>query len=284
MWRVPPAAEGVVGVGDPVPYAVTPFPAGRRVVLDVLRAATARFPVHALVEYDVNEARRRMALALEHVSWTGFVVAAVGRAVALHPELNARRAGRRIVRFDRVDVAATVERQGARDAAPTPVTIRSADVLPPDQITAALSEAKHSGPTLGRSNRSPLRSRLPGPLRRGVLRVVAATPRGAASFGPCVGVTSLGMLGGGGGWAVPLAPLTVVVTVAGVVERPVARDGQVVIRPYLPLTLSFDHAIVDGAPAARFAETLRTLVESAAVLTDDFEGGRHGDQPAEVPQ
>ncbi len=72
----------------------------------------------------------------------------------------------------------------------------------------------------------------------------------------------------------PLAPLTVVVTL---VERPVARDGQVVIRPLLPLTLSFDHAVVDGAPAARFAETLRTLVETAAVLIADPKGERHGD-------
>ncbi|MFK5647923.1 hypothetical protein ACI3ET_15560 [Ornithinimicrobium sp. LYQ121] len=53
---------------DPVPYAVTPFPVGRRVVLDVLRAATARFPVHALVEYDVGEVTRRMAQVPEHVS------------------------------------------------------------------------------------------------------------------------------------------------------------------------------------------------------------------------
>ena len=34
----------------------------------------------------------------------------------------------------------------------------------------------------------------------------------------------------------------------------------------LPLTLSFDHALIDGAPAARFTETLRVLVESAATL------------------
>lgn len=102
-------------------------------------------------------------------------------------------------------------------------------------------------------------------------------------FGPCVGVTSLGMFGGGGGWAVPLAPLTLVVTVAGVVERPVARDGQVVVRPQLPLTFSFDHGVVDGAPAARFAETLRTLVESAAVLEADSKGTHHGDQPAALP-
>ena len=53
---------------DAVRYAVTPFPAGRRVVLDVLQAATHRLCVHALVEFDVTEARRRLADAPEHVS------------------------------------------------------------------------------------------------------------------------------------------------------------------------------------------------------------------------
>jgi pyruvate/2-oxoglutarate dehydrogenase complex dihydrolipoamide acyltransferase (E2) component len=36
----------------------------------------------------------------------------------------------------------------------------------------------------------------------------------------------------------------------------------------LPLTLSFDHAVVDGAPAARFVETLRALIETAAAFGD----------------
>jgi pyruvate/2-oxoglutarate dehydrogenase complex dihydrolipoamide acyltransferase (E2) component len=77
------------------------------------------------------------------------------------------------------------------------------------------------------------------------------------------------MFGNGGGWAIPLSPLTLVVTVSGVVERPVVRDGNVVvIRPMLPLTLTFDHAVVDGGPAARFVETLRALTETAAA----FEG------------
>jgi pyruvate/2-oxoglutarate dehydrogenase complex dihydrolipoamide acyltransferase (E2) component len=70
------------------------------------------------------------------------------------------------------------------------------------------------------------------------------------------------------GWAVPLAPLTIIATVGGVVDRPVVRDDQVVARPMLPLTLSFDHAVIDGAPATRFTETLRELVETAAVLQD----------------
>ena len=81
-----------------------------------------------------------------------------------------------------------------------------------------------------------------------------------------MGVTSIGMFSSGWGWAIPLAPLTLIATVGGIVDRPVVRDGQVVARPMLPLTLSFDHAVIDGAPAARFTETLRSLVETAAVF------------------
>jgi hypothetical protein len=37
----------------------------------------------------------------------------------------------------------------------------------------------------------------------------------------------------------------------------------------LPLTLSFDHAVIDGAPAARFTETLREQIETGVALRDD---------------
>jgi pyruvate dehydrogenase E2 component (dihydrolipoamide acetyltransferase) len=39
----------------------------------------------------------------------------------------------------------------------------------------------------------------------------------------------------------------------------------------LPLALSFDHAVVDGAPAARFTETLCSLVETAAAFGNTSE-------------
>jgi pyruvate dehydrogenase E2 component (dihydrolipoamide acetyltransferase) len=68
------------------------------------------------------------------------------------------------------------------------------------------------------------------------------------------------------GWAIPLAPLTVIATIGSIVERPTVHDGQIAVRPMLPLTLTFDHAVIDGAPAARFVETLRELTETAAAL------------------
>jgi pyruvate/2-oxoglutarate dehydrogenase complex dihydrolipoamide acyltransferase (E2) component len=48
------------------------------------------------------------------------------------------------------------------------------------------------------------------------------------------------------------------------------HDGQVEVREYLNLTLSFDHDIVDGAPAARFTMKLIELIELATVLEEAF--------------
>jgi pyruvate/2-oxoglutarate dehydrogenase complex dihydrolipoamide acyltransferase (E2) component len=50
--------------------------------------------------------------------------------------------------------------------------------------------------------------------------------------------------------------------VGGIATRPRYTDGVLVRRDILSLTLSFDHAMVDGAVAARFAERFRSLIET----------------------
>jgi pyruvate/2-oxoglutarate dehydrogenase complex dihydrolipoamide acyltransferase (E2) component len=201
------------------------------------------------------------------VSWTGFVIASVARAVAVHPELNARKSGNRILFFDRVDVGATVERHWQGRTVLDIVEITAADTTSCAEITATLQRAKYGPgehPRQGAVSRSVLR--LPGPLRRTAIRIGATRPAIAATFGPAIGVTSIGMFSGSWGWAVPVAPLTLIVTVGGIADRPVVRDGSIVARPMLPFTLSFDHGVIDGAPAARFTETLSTIIESAAAF------------------
>jgi 2-oxoglutarate dehydrogenase E2 component (dihydrolipoamide succinyltransferase) len=49
-------------------------------------------------------------------------------------------------------------------------------------------------------------------------------------------------------------------------ERPVARDGQVVIRPMMYLALTYDHRIVDGQEAVQFLVRIKELVESPDAL------------------
>ena len=61
------------------------------------------------------------------------------------------------------------------------------------------------------------------------------------------------MFGKGGGWGIAFLPThTLGLTVGGITQKPGVQDGQIEVREYLNLTLSFDHDIVDGAPAARF--------------------------------
>ena len=45
-------------------------------------------------------------------------------------------------------------------------------------------------------------------------------------------------------------------------------DGRIEIREYLCLTLSFDHDIIDGAPAARFTQRLKEIIENGYGLID----------------
>ena len=47
-------------------------------------------------------------------------------------------------------------------------------------------------------------------------------------------------------------------------ERPVARDGEVVIRPMMYIALTYDHRIVDGREAVLFLRRIREAVESPA--------------------
>jgi 2-oxoacid dehydrogenase/acyltransferase catalytic subunit len=57
-------------------------------------------------------------------------------------------------------------------------------------------------------------------------------------------------------------------TVGGIAEKPGVVNGTIAIREYLSLTLSVNHDIVDGAPAARFTERLKELIESGYGLGD----------------
>jgi pyruvate dehydrogenase E2 component (dihydrolipoamide acetyltransferase) len=56
-------------------------------------------------------------------------------------------------------------------------------------------------------------------------------------------------------------PEAAILGVGCITPRPVARNGQVEIRQMLTLSLAFDHRLVDGAPAARFLQYIKNLIE-----------------------
>jgi 2-oxoisovalerate dehydrogenase E2 component (dihydrolipoyl transacylase) len=84
--------------------------------------------------------------------------------------------------------------------------------------------------------------------------------------GSTITITSLGALGGIVTTPVINHPEVAIVGVNRIVERPVVRDGAIVIRKIMNLSSSFDHRVVDGMDAAEFVQAIRGLLECPALL------------------
>lgn len=84
--------------------------------------------------------------------------------------------------------------------------------------------------------------------------------------GSTITITSLGPLGGIVTTPVINAPEVAIIGVNRIVERPVVRKGQIVVRSMMNLSSSFDHRIVDGFDAASFIQQVRALLEDPALL------------------
>jgi pyruvate/2-oxoglutarate dehydrogenase complex dihydrolipoamide acyltransferase (E2) component len=258
----------------PSAFEVRPFPRSRRIIVDGGRANAKRHAMVGLVEMDVTEARR---LIREHeratgqrISFTAFIVACVAGAVAAEPSVQAYRDLRdRLIVYRDVDVSVSVETRLQGGSFPLSHVIRAANERSVGDIhreIRAVQRDPSSSPSARLAGAAQMFVRLPGFARTGLQRVIHRLPQVQRSIEGTVGVTSVGMFGAGGGWGFPFQIHSLNVVVGGIVERPAYVDGEVVPREFVDLTLSFDHDVVDGAPAARFTAKLRELIESAKGL------------------
>jgi pyruvate dehydrogenase E2 component (dihydrolipoamide acetyltransferase) len=78
-------------------------------------------------------------------------------------------------------------------------------------------------------------------------------------------ISNLGMFGVEQFVAVLNPPQAAILAVGATEERPVARAGQVVVRPMMTMTLTVDHRAVDGAEGADFLRTVKTFLEDPAL-------------------
>ena len=74
-------------------------------------------------------------------------------------------------------------------------------------------------------------------------------------------ISNLGMFGVEAFVAVLNPPQAAILAVGATEDRPVAREGELVVRPTMTMTLTVDHRAVDGAPAAEFLRTVKTMLE-----------------------
>jgi pyruvate dehydrogenase E2 component (dihydrolipoamide acetyltransferase) len=170
-----------------------------------------------------------------------FVMRAVARGLREWPELNASLDPLRdeliLKRYVNLGFAADTERGLV---VPVIKAAHDKSVLALAEETAALATRARAG-TIDAAD-----------LRGGSFTITNIGPIGGTALVPTINYPEVAILG-----------------MARVQEKPVVRDGEIVIRKILPLTLAFDHRVADGARAARFVSTLiRRLEEPASLLIE----------------
>ncbi|MBW7882673.1 MAG: 2-oxo acid dehydrogenase subunit E2 [Caldilineaceae bacterium] len=256
-------------------YRTEPFPRMRQLVLDAGWMARRRHMIHAFVEFDVTSPRQQIAAYRartgEKLSFSAFVSACVGRAVAADPHVHAYRNWRnRLVIFDDVDILMVVEMAVGARTFPLVHNLRATNRRTVLDLHREI-RAIQAEPERSVAAQSPLMRgyyRLPALVRRSIYRFMEANPQWRCRVSGTVGLTSVGMFGEGSGWGMGAPNHTLGIVLGGIACKPAYVNGNIEPRDFLCVTISFDHDIVDGAPAARFTQKFRELVEAGAGLPE----------------
>jgi 2-oxoglutarate dehydrogenase E2 component (dihydrolipoamide succinyltransferase) len=171
------------------------------------------------------------------LGFMSFFVKAAVAALQEIPQLNAEIQGNSIVYHRYYDVGIAV---GGGEGLVVPV-IRDADRLSMAQIEATIAD-------FGERVRG--KKIKPDELMGGTFTITNGGIYGSLNSTPILNPPQVGILG-----------------MHAIVERPVARAGQVVIRPMMNLAMSYDHRIVDGREAVTFLKRIKELLENPVRLT-----------------
>jgi len=221
-----------------------PFRGRRRLIARKMVDAKSRVP-HALLvdEADVSGILAERAKLRElgeregvRITILPFLLKAVADALSLHPSLNASLDEEReeIVLKKRYDIGMAVDTE---DGLVVPV-VRNVNAKTVIELAREIE-------------------RLSAAAREGAL-----TPRELS--GGTFTVTSIGSIGGLFSYPVINVPEAAILAAHKIVTRPVVRDGEVVPRDMMYMSLSFDHRIVDGGEATRFLNEVVRRIETAA--------------------
>ena len=254
-------------------FTSMPYPKIRRLMVDGGRLGRQKHTIHGLVEVDVTNARAfihaHKARTGETLSFTAFVMACLGRAIDMNKHMHAYRNWRnQLILFEAVDVNTMFEVEVGGHKIIRPHIIRAVNKKRFRDIHEEMRafQVEHAGSQEARFIQWFVL--LPGFIRRLFLGVLFKNPHWLKEMNGTVSLTSVGMFGSGIGWGIPVTNHTLQVTLGGIAGKPGLVAGRIETREYMSVTVSFDHDIVDGAPAARFIQRFKELIESSYGLCD----------------
>jgi pyruvate dehydrogenase E2 component (dihydrolipoamide acetyltransferase) len=165
-------------------------------------------------------------------SYNAFLISLVAITLNQHREMNAQISGGNIVFPSEINVGLAVDRPDGLRV----VVVKAADQKSTEHIQADLVNLIDRVQT----NRS-----TPDDFSGGTFTITNLGEYGIDRFTPIINPPEIGILG-----------------VGQISEKLVIRDGKVIQRSMVSLSLTFDHRAIDGAPAARFLQTLANLIEN----------------------
>ncbi|MEM2994771.1 MAG: dihydrolipoamide acetyltransferase family protein [Candidatus Bathyarchaeia archaeon] len=191
---------------------------------------------HSTIMMSVDASEMVLLHEKLQVSYTALIVAAAAKALAENPIINSTFDGNAIKVFEDVNVGVAV---ATEHGLVVPV-IRNADKKSLKEVDAAIKDLTEKA-------------------RMGKLRREELT-------GGTFTVSNLGMYDVEFFTPIINPPEAAILGVGKIVEKPVVVNGRIEIKPYMTLSLSYDHRIVDGVPAAKFLQTIRRYLESPRVF------------------
>jgi len=235
----PAPAPSVEGAAPFREEAVTPMRGtiAKRLVTSI--GPIPHFFLTTEIEMDRAVELRRQLNELDpenKVSLNDLIIKVAAVALMQHPAVNASFQEKTLRFYERADIGVAV---AVEDGLITPV-VRSANTKSVGQIGREVRE-------LAERARS---------------RKLKPEEYTGATFS----VSNLGMFGIDEFTAVINPPEAAILAVGTVTPKPVVRDGQVVVRQLMRVTLSCDHRVIDGATGAKFLQTFKKILENPLYL------------------
>jgi pyruvate dehydrogenase E2 component (dihydrolipoamide acetyltransferase) len=170
------------------------------------------------------------------VSINDVIIKVAAVALIQHPQVNASFQDKTVRFYEHADIGVAV---ATENGLITPV-IRSADLKSLPDIASEVRE-------------------LAG-------RARARRLKPEEYLGATFSISNLGMFGIDEFTAVINPPEAAILAVGAMAEKPVAREGEVVVRQMMRVTMSCDHRVVDGAVGAQFLQTFKQILENPLYL------------------
>jgi pyruvate/2-oxoglutarate dehydrogenase complex dihydrolipoamide acyltransferase (E2) component len=251
-------------------FTSTPLSFNRKMVKASASVSKRKNAIHSITEVDVtvprNMIKNHFRETGEKLSFTGYIVTCLAQVIKQHPQLNAFIKGNRLICLDDVCVSVLIEREFDGEVVPEPVGINGAQEKTYRQISDELRDAgNNAGNKLGSLSKLTWIRFIPGFLLKTFVRIADRNLKMAKKYGK-VAVTAVGMYSKEPVWFIPHGTATVLVTAGSIINRVVEFEGKPVSREHLCLTVSFDHNIVDGAPAARFMNQFVETLKSGKLI------------------